>query len=157
MAWSYTGSPTSSTKDEIRFLIGDTDTNDQLLTDEEITYLLDTWLDVHGTTLYVASMACETIAAKLTREISYSADGVSVSLSELQAKYDRQAESLRAQHKELLVGGAPDVGGISPYGEPDLGIAPFIFGTGMSDNRLAGRQDYGDRDRPEFYPEEYPG
>lgn len=156
MAWTYTN-PSASDKDEVRFLIGDTDESDQLLSDEEINFLIDTWLTVHGTTFYVASIACETIAARLAREISYSADGVSVSLSELQAKYKQQAETLRMQHKELFVGGAPDVGGISAYEEQDIGIAPFIFGTGMSDNREAGRQDYGNRQGPDFYPEDFPG
>ena len=156
MSWEYSG-PAASTKDEVRFLIGDTDVEDQLLSDEEIQYLYDTWYPVHGTVFYVASIACETIAAKLAREISYAADGVSVSLSELQAKFKAQAETLRAQHKELFVGGAPDVGGISAYEEQDMGIAPFIFGTGMGDNLEAGRQDYGSRSSPDFYPEEFPG
>lgn len=157
MTWSYSGDPSESEVDEIRFLIGDTDTSDQLIQDEEIQFLYDQWYPVHGTTFYVASIACETIAAKLAREISYSADGVSVSLSELQAKFKAQAETLRQQHKDLLVGGAPDVGGISAYGEPDMGLAPFIFGTGMGDNLEAGRQDYGNRSAPDFFPENYPG
>jgi hypothetical protein len=156
MSWEYQG-PSASPKDEVRFLIGDTDVEDQLLSDEEIQYLVDTWLTVHGTVFYVASIACETIAAKLAREISYSADGVSVSLSELQEKFERQAETLRTQHKELFVGGAPDVGGISAYEEQDIGIAPLIFGTGMHDERSAGRQDYGNRQGPDFYPEDFPG
>lgn len=156
MGWNYSG-PSASDKDAVRFLIGDTDVDDQLLSDEEITYLVDTWLPVHGTIFYVSSIACETIAARMAREISYSADGVSVSLSELQSKFELSAETLRQQHKELLVGGAPDVGGISAYGEPEMGLAPFIFGTGMGDNREAGRQDYGNRGAPDFFPEDFPG
>jgi hypothetical protein len=156
MGWNYSG-PSASDKDAVRFLIGDTDVDDQLLSDEEINYLVDTWLPVHGTIFYVSSIACETIAARMAREISYSADGVSVSLSELQSKFELSAETLRQQHKELLVGGAPDVGGISAYGEPDMGLAPFIFGTGMGDNLEAGRQDYGNRSAPDFFPENYPG
>lgn len=156
MGWEYSG-PSTSSKDAVRFLIGDTDVDDQLLSDEEITYLVNTWLPIHGTIFYVASMACETIAAKMAREITYSADGVSVSLSELQAKFEASSVTLRQQHRELLVGGAPDVGGISAYEEQDNGIAPFIFGTGMSDNREAGRQDYGNRQGHDFYPENYPG
>lgn len=156
MSWTYV-SPANSPKDEVRFLIGDTDTADQLLQDEEIQFLLDTWLTVHGTTFYVAAIACETIAAKLAREISYSADGVSVSLSELQQKFLAQAERLRAQHRELLVGGSPDVGGISLYEEPNADVAPLIFGTGMGDNHEAGRQDYGQRQFYGYIAEENPG
>ena len=39
MAWEYEG-PSASTKDEVRFLIGDTDFEDQLLSDEEIQFLV---------------------------------------------------------------------------------------------------------------------
>lgn len=53
MTWSYSGDPSSSTLDEIRFLIQDTDTNDQLLSNEEITYLSGAYGDP-----YSAAVAC---------------------------------------------------------------------------------------------------
>ena len=40
MTWTYTGDPNVSDRDKIRFLIGDTDTNDQLVNDEEIEWAL---------------------------------------------------------------------------------------------------------------------
>ena len=40
MTWSYSGDPANSTNDSIRFLIGDTDTNDRLITNEEIAYIV---------------------------------------------------------------------------------------------------------------------
>jgi hypothetical protein len=43
MAWTYTGDPKSSEKDEYRFLIRDTDANEPVLQDEEIQYILDTY------------------------------------------------------------------------------------------------------------------
>jgi len=157
MTWNYSGDPTTSSKDEIRFLIGDTDTDDQLLSDEEINYLYAQWYPIYRTVFYVASIACETIAASYAREASHSADGVSVSLEAIQDKYTKQAETLREQHASLLVGGAPDVGGIGAHEQPDPDLAPLIFGTGMHDDIAAGRQDYGSRNVPEYYPEQYPG
>lgn len=157
MSWTYSGNPTSSTTDEIRFLIGDTDASDPLLQDEEIQYLYNTWFTKYGTVFYVASIACETIAASYAREASHSADGVSVQLGEIQQKFTAQAETLREQHQNLLIGGIPDVGGVTADEQPDPTIAPLIFGTGMSDNTAAGRQDYGSRNVPEYWPEEYPG
>ena len=65
--------------------------------------------------------------------------------------------SLREQHKSSLVGGFPDVGGVSPYEGTHPEIKPFAFGTGMHDDKSAGRQDYGSQDFPEYYPEENPG
>lgn len=41
MTWTYSGNPGASALDEVRFLIQDTDTTDQLLSNEEITYLLN--------------------------------------------------------------------------------------------------------------------
>jgi hypothetical protein len=48
MAWSYSGDPGASTLDEVRFLIQDTDTDDQLLQDEEISYLVTTYEDAYS-------------------------------------------------------------------------------------------------------------
>ena len=45
MTFTYSGNPGDSALDEVRFLIQDTDTNDQLLSDEEINYLLDAYND----------------------------------------------------------------------------------------------------------------
>lgn len=40
MTWEYSGDPSTSTKDEVRFLIGDTNDADQQLQDEEVEYLI---------------------------------------------------------------------------------------------------------------------
>jgi len=53
MTWSYSGDPGASALDEIRFLIGDTDTSSQLLSNEEIDYLYDAYQDS-----YSAAVAC---------------------------------------------------------------------------------------------------
>lgn len=38
MTWTYSGDPTTSDRDEVRFLIGDTDARHPLLSDAEIAY-----------------------------------------------------------------------------------------------------------------------
>lgn len=40
MAWTYSGDPGSSETDKYRFLIGDTDEDEPVLTDEEINFVL---------------------------------------------------------------------------------------------------------------------
>lgn len=40
MSFSYSGDPTSSDLDECRFLLGDTDSENPILQDEEIAYLI---------------------------------------------------------------------------------------------------------------------
>lgn len=144
MSYSYSGNPADSALDEIRFLVWDTDPEDVMLSDEEINYAIAQWNPIHGSNLYTASAVAEMIAARFAREVTVSADGVSIQMSELQQKYKTLAEDLRDQHK-LMAGaaGGPDVGGIL-FGETyDTSIAPLVWAKGMNDNNRAGRQDYG--------------
>ena len=134
--------PGVSEKDTIRFLLQDTDSTEPLLQDEEIQYyitrLRDTW-----SLEYIASVLADTLAARYAREASYSADGVSVNLAQQAQQFRDLAANLRSQHKNLLVGGLPDVGGITPGEELLPNTRPFSFGTGMHDSIEAGEQDYG--------------
>ena len=69
MTWTYNGDPASSALSAIRFLIGDTDTADQLVTDEEIAWLNTESGDTPTslTALYKASAAAaRAIAAKFS-------------------------------------------------------------------------------------------
>lgn len=156
MTFSYT-SPGASSKDEVRFLLGDTTEAAHLLEDEEITWAITKWVPVYNSSEMVAAALADTIAARYAQEASYSADGVSVSLGPVGDQFRALAASLRQQHKSLLVGGSPDVGGVSPYEERDADIRNFSFGTGMHDDLAAGPQDYGDRGAPYYPVEEYPG
>ena len=57
MAWTYDGDPSANARDAIRFLIGDTDTNDQLLADAEVAWVNSqvTGSDTATTGLYDAA------------------------------------------------------------------------------------------------------
>jgi len=131
--------------DKVRFLIGDTDSEEYFLENEEITFLATTWSN-KGSVYFVASKAASTIASKVAREVTTSSDGQSVSVSELQEKYLRLAGELYQQDQELLGGGGNiHVGGMNAAEQPDPTVAPLSFGTGMHDNYEAGQQDYGSR------------
>ena len=153
MTFSY-GDPALEQKDAIRLQSQDGNSSEPILQDEEINYVLSRWLPVYNTLEGVASVVANNIAARYAREATYSADGVSISLGQVAQQFRELAASLREQHKNLLVGGFPDVGGISPYEQPDPTIAPFSFGTGMHDDLEAGPQDYGSR-YPLWYAAEY--
>lgn len=143
MTWTWSGDPSSSTLDELRFYIQDTDTSFQLLSDEELTFLLDTYADQFGHVLAVAAMACEVIAAKFARQVDASADGVSVSLGQLQQRYNDLAQSLRDQFKLV---GSDNLAGALDAMFSDVSvfdIEPLVFGVGFMDNFRAGQQDYG--------------
>lgn len=149
--------PDVNDKDTVRFLLQDTNSQEWLLADEEIYYALERWLPLYDSVEYVASVLADNLAARYAREASYSADGVSINLAQVAQQFRDLALSLREQHRSLLVGGSPDAGGISPYEVQPHDVKPFAFGTGMHDDKAAGRQDYGNQDFPEYYPEENPG
>jgi hypothetical protein len=143
MTWTYSGDPSESDLDAIRFYVQDTDTADQLITDEEIEFLIAQWTPVYGNNLMVASMVAEAIAAKFTREVAYSADGVSVGVQDLQDKYNNLALSLRDQYKQYDIGSGPVVGGILYAEAHDPTIKPTLWSVGMHDNARAGNQETG--------------
>lgn len=144
MSWSYSGDPSTSDLDEVRFYIQDTQTADQLLSNEEVNFLITKYAMAFGSNMYSASVVCKFIAAKFAREVNFSGDGVSMSASDLQQKYATLAENLYAQYKqEAGADGGPDVGGIIWGEELDWDIKPLNFSLGMGDNYEAGRQSYG--------------
>lgn len=147
MTWTYSGDPGASQLDELRFWVQDTDLAVQLLTDEECRYLLAKWFPVTDSIVFTAAVACEVVSAKFAGEVSVSADGVSVSTSELQEKYLRLAARLREQYKSDLSSSAtPIVSGVMWDTEWDSSIKPLVFGVGSMDNYEVGRQDYGNYD-----------
>lgn len=78
MSWSYSGDPGSSPLDLARFLIRDTVSTDQLLQNEELQFLIDTWGDAYE----AARNAALTLAAKFTRESVQSKSVGDLSISE---------------------------------------------------------------------------
>lgn len=146
MTFTYTGDPASSALEEVRFLVGDTDSTRPLLSDEEIQYAIDKWDPLYGSNILTAAVCCEIIAGHFAREVSVSADGVSVSVGELQGKYEMLATSLRDQFKSESQMANPFFSGVLFDLEWDSSIKPLMFGTGFMDNYQAGRQNYGNYD-----------
>ena len=108
MSWSYSGDPSSSAKDAVRFLIGDTDTCDQLLQDAEIQYLLNFYQQAPMNT---AIRACEAIMTKFSRQANESVGQVKIDFNQKYKAYrDMQRELQRRLATEDMV---PYAGGIS--------------------------------------------
>jgi hypothetical protein len=63
MTWSYSGDPGASDLDHIRFLIQDTDTTEQLFSNEELTFLFNQYGDAYS----AAIAAVTTLIAKGSR------------------------------------------------------------------------------------------
>ena len=111
MAWSYSGDRDSSALDAIRFLIGDTDTNDQLLANEEISWINS---QVSGSStstdsLYTSSYrAMITIASKFSRLADQAVGDMRVDMSQ-------KSKNAREQAKELKRLAESEGGTPTPY------------------------------------------
>jgi len=108
MTWSYSGDPGSSTRDEVRFLIQDTDTADQLLSDEEITYVIT---ESGGSIYQAAHDAAYAVASQFSRKAQ------SKSVGDMSISYADRAKAYFMLANELLELGArrePPTPWISP-------------------------------------------
>jgi len=111
MAWTYGADPSANARDAIRFLCGDTDTNDQLLNDAEIGWINNqiTGSDTATTALYEAAYrACIAIASKFSRLASQA-------VGDLRVDLHQKAENTRAQAKELKLLAAREGNVPTPY------------------------------------------
>ena len=108
MAWSYSFNPDESAKDEVRFIIGDTNSNDPLLQDEEILYLLKKY---NNYPLNASLRACEMVISKFARMADQTVGSVSQSYSQKAKGYRDLMNDLRLRIG--LEGAKPYAGGIS--------------------------------------------
>lgn len=103
MTWTYNSTDISTSLARVRLMIGDTDTNDQQLTDEEINY----WVNNSGGVVWAAANAAESLAAEYARRVDKSIGPASLQVSQRQKHYHDLAASLRAK--------AAVYSGIEPY------------------------------------------
>lgn len=109
MTWTYSGNPASSEKDAVRFLIGDTDTSDQLLSDAEINYVI---VESGGSRYQAAHDAAYAIAGKFSRMAQ------SKSVGDLSISYADRARAYFELANELLeLGARREVP--TPWASPD--------------------------------------
>lgn len=147
--WTYSGDPSATALDQVRFWIQDTDPAVRLMSDRELHWLITTWKPRHDSLIYVAAVAAESVAAKFAGVVTVSADGVTVNVADLAERYRILAASLRQLHKQAQVGGEIDISNLMVGHGLEANIEPLVFGMGLFDNGLAGRQNYGgDRFNP---------
>ncbi len=106
MTWSYISTDLSGSREQIRTHIGDTDTTDQLLSDEQIALAETT----EGTVGASAALCADWISAKYARKADKSAGDLSISYSQIAKQYADLAKRLRANSSGTLL---PYFGGIS--------------------------------------------
>lgn len=135
MAWSYNATNLTTTTasgrlNSVRLLVGDTDTTDQLVQDEEITFALGQTGD---NIYYAAAWVCRTIAAKFSRMVDTQLDGA------LQANYSDRAK----QYQQLAVQ-------VENQGKKTSGKSLGVFAGGISNNDMSVANQDEDRVKPAF-------
>ena len=143
MTFSYSGDPSSSDRDQVRFHVQDTDSGFPLLQDEEYDWLIAQWKPKYDSLIYVAAVAAANISRKFVGLVSVSVDGVSVNTADLAQRYRDLAMELRSQHNSFQIGGEVPLENVMVGDYRDPSIRPLRFGVGIDDNPEAGQQDYG--------------
>jgi hypothetical protein len=132
MTWSYSGNPASSELDEVRFLVGDTDTTDQLVQNEEISWALTE----EANPRMAAARVALALALKFSRKADKQVGDLRIAYSSLYKHYLEVAEALKAD--AATVGVVPYAGGISISDkdtvENDTDRYRPSFRRGMHDN-----------------------
>lgn len=108
MTWSYSGNPAASLKDQVRFLLGDTNDKAPQIRDEEITYLLDQ--ESHNA-LRAAARGAETLSALYARQADKKVGDMMLNSSVVGKGYATLAKSLWRTYFARST--APYAGGIS--------------------------------------------
>lgn len=108
MSWNYSGDPSKSPLDELRFTIGDTDKSEQLLLDGELNFLIS---KSNGSIPGAAIRACEMVMAKYARLADESVGQVKISYSQKAKAYREMRDDLR--QRQAIDDCVPYAGGIS--------------------------------------------
>ena len=116
MAWSYDEGNLNTTDalgrlNATRLLIGDTDTNDEQVQDEEVAFAL---AQANNNVYLAGAWLCRGIAAKYSRSVDQEISGaLKESSSQLQSQYLELADTLEKQARKFGGGIGVAAGGIT--------------------------------------------
>ena len=142
MSWSFNESLTTN-RDKVRLKIGDTDTNDQILSNETI----DALLTEHNSDVLLTTISCvRAIIAKFSRNLNRGAIGLTADMSLFVAHYQELLSDLIKQNR-----GNSGVRYVSAFSDSrretiesdDDFIRPFAA-IGRDDHPGSGQNDAGD-------------
>ena len=146
MAFTYSASDLNTTTasgrlNSVRLLVGDTDSSDPLVQDEEITFALS---QANNNVYYAAAWICRVIAAKFSRMVTTQIDGaLSAHYSDRAKQYQQLATQVEAQGKKTsgkslgVFGGGISVAAVEVNNQDTDRIQP-VFTIDRFDNPEAG-------------------
>lgn len=117
---TYSGDPSTSPKDEVRFLLSDTDMSDPIFTDQEIMFLLEE----NGGPYMAAAEGAMIQSGKYSQMSDMSVGPLSISYGEVADRWSELASNL--QRRASKTGVEPILTGNSKYFPP-------VFSIGMND------------------------
>lgn len=100
---TYSGDPTNSDRDAVRFWIDDTDVDNAQIMDAEVDYTLTLFPNA----LLAAANCARKLAGKYARKVNKRVGDLSINYSDISKKYEDLADSLQAQGDTI---------GLIPYG-----------------------------------------
>lgn len=131
-SWTYSGNPSISAKDQVRFYLGDTDSANPEIMDEEILWAIN----LRGNNWGATALCALALATKYSRLTSISADGVSQGLNQKAPAFRLIAAEY--QRKEAIYRATPTLGGVSISDMrmvlSNLDRVPDIFRLAINDN-----------------------
>lgn len=138
MSWTYTQNPASSTKDAVRFLVGQTSTSDPVLVqDAEIDWAILQAGNAWSAAILVGEAMVQQYAGKDAQSLTVG--NLSETYGDRSARLQQTLANLKRQ--AALRGVRPDAGGITLVSrlarDADTSLTPLVFAVGMDDNPLA--------------------
>ncbi len=131
MAWTYSGDPSTNDKDAVRVRVGDTDSTDELLQDEEILFFLT---ERSSNVLLASADSAIAIAGQFSRKVNVKNLSLSVNATDRAKAYLELAKKFREQ------------AGVGPKDA----VAAEIFSGGLSIAGKRALKDNSDAVKPSF-------
>ncbi len=140
MAWSYAKDPSANIKDHVRFLIGDTDSTSEQLSDEEVNHTLTE----SSSSVYPAAILCaDSLIAKYSRLMDKNIGDLKISWSQRVEHYKGLRTTLR--DRLAIRSATPYAGGISVSDKSSVKLdtdrTKPAFARGMHDNTVVSDAD----------------
>lgn len=138
MTWTY-GQGGQTTKDQVRLVLGDTDSADQQIQDEEIKVFLPGGALAEANVWMAAAAAADAIAARYARAVDKGVGPFRLQAAAKQSHYRTLAEDLRKRRGRVYQ--MPSAGGVSVTDkqtlEDDTDRLPGYYKIGMQEHPAA--------------------
>lgn len=148
MSWSFDDSLTT-TRDKVRLRIGDTNANDEILSNETI----DALLTEHSDDVMLATISCvRAIIAKFSRNLNRGAAGMTADMSVFVAHYQELLSDLIKQNRGNSGVRYKSASSVSRKEtiESDTDFIPPFASVGMDDYPGSGQNSPGDPDADDY-------